>query len=56
MPNVEMKIVSVDDSTNKGIAPNETGELWARGPNIMKGYFNNVDATKQTITVDGWIR
>lgn len=54
--NVEMKIVSLDDHTYKGQAVNKTGELWARGPNIMKGYFKNDDATKATITADGWLR
>lgn len=54
--NVEMKIVSLDDPTFKGIAPNLTGELWSRGPHIMKGYYKNDEATKETITADGWIR
>lgn len=51
-----MKIVSLDDPTYKGQAANETGELWVRGPNVMKGYFKNDEATKATITEDGWLR
>ena len=35
---------------------NEQGELWFRGPNVMKGYYNNTEATARTITPDGWLK
>lgn len=35
---------------------NEPGELWLRGGNIMPGYYKDEDATKSTITSDGWLR
>jgi long-chain acyl-CoA synthetase len=37
------------------LAPNEVGELWANGPQIVKGYWNKPEATAQTF-VDGWVR
>jgi acyl-CoA synthetase (AMP-forming)/AMP-acid ligase II len=55
-PDTEAKIVRVDDEEYRGIGPNETGELWVRGPQIMLGYHNNDKATKDTITPDGWLR
>lgn len=54
--NTEMKIGQLDDPSFKGLAPNETGELMVRGPNVMKGYFKNDEATKAMITDDNWLR
>lgn len=48
--------MAVDDQTFKGVDVNVSGELWIRGPNVMKGYYQNDEATKATITADGWLR
>ncbi len=37
------------------LPPNTIGELWARGPMIVKGYWNKPDATAATF-IDGWVR
>lgn len=55
--NVQAKIVDVDDPTvQKGLDAHKSGELQIRGPNIMKGYFKNEEATQEMITPDGWLR
>lgn len=53
-PSVEGRIV--DPESGKALPVNGTGELWLRGPTIMKGYFNNEAATASTLYSDGWLR
>ena len=45
----------VDPRTLEEADPGETGELWIKGPQIMKGYYRNPEASRQTL-VDGWLR
>jgi acyl-CoA synthetase (AMP-forming)/AMP-acid ligase II len=51
---VEVKVVNPD--TLEAVAPGEPGELWFRTPQLMEGYHNKPDATKEAITSDGWFR
>lgn len=46
----------IDPETLNDVAVGEEGELWVRGPQVMKGYLNNPDATAQTIVEGGWLR
>ncbi|SPJ25210.1 AMP-binding protein [Palleronia abyssalis] len=54
VPNCLSKVVDPETLEEKG--PNEEGELWVKGPNVMLGYLNNAQATRETITEDGWLR
>ncbi|WP_420448453.1 AMP-binding protein [Candidatus Palauibacter sp.] len=51
IPSTEMVIVDLDSGAPLG--PGEEGEVWVRGPQVMKGYLNNPQATAETIDADG---
>jgi len=53
LPELEVKIV--DPATGAERAAGEPGELCCRGYNVMKGYYNNPDATRAAIDADGWL-
>jgi long-chain acyl-CoA synthetase len=44
----------VVDAMGREVAAGEIGELWVRGPNVVKGYWNNPDATAASFT-EGWL-
>ncbi|REJ21325.1 MAG: AMP-binding protein [Bacillaceae bacterium] len=54
LPNVEVKIV--EPGTNKEVPCGVQGELCTRGYHVMKGYYNNPEATKEAIDEEGWLR
>jgi acyl-CoA synthetase (AMP-forming)/AMP-acid ligase II len=54
LPNTEARVVGVE--TGDDVGPNEDGEIWIRGPQVMRGYLNNPDATARTIDAEGWLR
>jgi acyl-CoA synthetase (AMP-forming)/AMP-acid ligase II len=53
LPDVEVRIV---DEEGKALPPLEVGEILARGPRIMTGYWRDEQKTSQVITRDGWLR
>jgi acyl-CoA synthetase (AMP-forming)/AMP-acid ligase II len=54
LANTECRIVDPESAVELG--PDQPGELWIRGPQIMKGYLNRPEATELAITPDGWLR
>lgn len=56
LPNTECKIVAIDDDSNTGLGANQSGELLIRGPQNMKGYYKNEQATREIFTENGWLR
>ena len=57
MPNAASARSSTPRPAPKSTLPaeglSETGELWFKGPNVMAGYLNNDEATRETIDDDG---
>jgi len=53
LPNTEYRII--DLQTLADAAAGDLGEVWIRGPQVMKGYLNNPHATRQMIDNDGWL-
>lgn len=55
LPNLEARLVD-NDGNDVPESEDSVGELWVRGPTVMKGYLNNASATKDAITEDGWMK
>ncbi|MCG7343131.1 AMP-binding protein [Sporosarcina sp. ACRSL] len=53
-PFVEVKII--DPVTGEEVPVGSPGELCTRGYHVMKGYYNNEEATREAIDEDGWLR
>jgi long-chain acyl-CoA synthetase len=54
IPGTEIRIV--DPVSGRDVNQGEVGEIWIKGPTVMKGYWNLPEATAATIDSDGWLR
>lgn len=52
IPGVALRLVTPDGAD---VPEGAVGELWARGPNVMKGYYRDPEATAATIRPGGWL-
>lgn len=53
-PNCEGMIMADDGKTE--LDKHQRGELWVRGPSVMRGYWQKPQATQETKTADGWLK
>ena len=54
LPDTEARIV--DPASGQELGTGEPGELWVRGPQVMRGYLNAELATAAVLDPDGWLR
>jgi acyl-CoA synthetase (AMP-forming)/AMP-acid ligase II len=52
VPGTEVKLIEV--GTEDEVAPGKEGELWIRGPQIMKGYLGRPEETADCLDREGW--
>jgi acyl-CoA synthetase (AMP-forming)/AMP-acid ligase II len=53
IPSTECKVADLLDGRDLG--PGEDGEVWIRGPQVMRGYLGDDEATANTLDADGWL-
>jgi long-chain acyl-CoA synthetase len=53
LPSIDL---AIKDDDGHGVAPGQSGEICIRGPNVMRGYYQQPEETKQAFTADGYLR
>lgn len=53
LPDTQIKIC---DNDGQEVKVGERGELWVKGPQVMKGYWQQPEITAETLTEDGWLK
>ncbi len=54
-PVTRTKVKVVDINTGEALGPGQHGEMYVSGPQVMKGYYKNPEATREIIDSDGWL-
>lgn len=53
IPDTQLRLL---DDSGQDVALGEVGELWIQGPQVMKGYWRDAEATADVISYDGWLK
>jgi long-chain acyl-CoA synthetase len=53
LPGIDLRLV---DEQGRDVEPGDPGEIWVRGANVFRGYWQDPEATEAARTRDGWLR
>jgi long-chain acyl-CoA synthetase len=53
LPGLTLRLV---DGDGDDVLAGDAGEIWVKGPNVFRGYWNDEEATRRALTDDGWLR